>query len=128
MADFPIDNYIARTGLGSLKLASSHNENNIPASNATGDNFNNSLAKVAEQFEAIFIEALMRQARQSKLSDGLFENKVDDNFQQMLDQELANKSNPILAEFSISGCISISTWSSLSDKSDNFSIAIPALL
>ena len=93
MADFPIDNYIARTDLGSVKLSSSHNKNTIPASNAIGDNSDHSLAKVAEQFEAIFIEALLRQARQSKLSDGLFENKVDDNFQQMLDQELANKSS-----------------------------------
>ena len=35
----------------------------------------------------------MRQSRQSKLSEGLFDNKNDDNFQQMLDQELANKSS-----------------------------------
>ena len=56
-------------------------------------NDQNDLAAVAEQFEAIFIEALMRQSRQSKLSEGLFENKTDDNFQQMLDQELANKSS-----------------------------------
>tara|TARA_B100000900_G_scaffold158975_1_gene135091 strand:+ start:206 stop:547 length:342 start_codon:yes stop_codon:yes gene_type:complete len=93
MADFPIDNYIARADLGSVKLASLNNENSIPSSNTTGDNYNHSLTKVAEQFEAIFIEALMRQARQSKLSDGLFENKIDDNFQQMFDQELANKSS-----------------------------------
>ena len=93
MADFSIDNYIARTDLGSVKLASFHNEKNIAAPDPTGYKSNHSLAEVAEQFEAIFIEALMRQARQSKLSDGLFENKVDDNFQQMLDQELANKSS-----------------------------------
>ena len=93
MADFPIENHIARADLGSVKLASFHSENIIPASNATEDSSSKSIAKVAEQFEAIFIEALMRQARQSKLSDGLFENKVDDNFHQMLDQELANKSS-----------------------------------
>ena len=93
MADFPIDNYIARADLGSVKLASFHGEKNISSPDSTGYNSNHSLAEVAEQFEAIFIEALLRQARQSKLSDGLFENKVDDNFQQMLDQELANKSS-----------------------------------
>ena len=93
MADFPIENYIARVDLGSVKLTTFHNEKNISAPVSTGYNSNQSLAEVAEQFEAIFIEALLRQARQSKLSDGLFENKVDDNFQQMLDQELANKSS-----------------------------------
>ena len=51
------------------------------------------LETVADQFEAIFVETLLRQARQSKLSDGLFENKTDDNFEQMFDQELANKSS-----------------------------------
>ncbi|MEL0034227.1 MAG: hypothetical protein VW712_14755, partial [Paracoccaceae bacterium] len=32
------------------------------------------LYKVADQFEAIFIENLLKQARESKLSDGLFDN------------------------------------------------------
>lgn len=48
------------------------------------------LYKVADQFEAIFIENLLKQARESKLSDGLFDNNQDDNFVEMLDKELAN--------------------------------------
>ena len=54
------------------------------------------LQNVADQFEAIFLETLLRQARESKLSDGLFDSKYDDNFQQMFDQELANSSSKLV--------------------------------
>ena len=52
---------------------------------------NAELKAVADQFEAIFLEMLLKQARDSKLSDGLFDNKADDNFVQLFDQELANE-------------------------------------
>ena len=39
------------------------------------------LQSVADQFEAIFLETLLRQARESKLSEGLFDSKADDNFE-----------------------------------------------
>ena len=45
------------------------------------------LYKVADQFEAIFIENLLKQARESKLSDGLFDNNQDDNFVEMFDKD-----------------------------------------
>jgi flagellar protein FlgJ len=51
------------------------------------------LHEVADQFEAIFIEHLLKQARESKLSDGLFDNNQDDNFVEMFDKELANHSS-----------------------------------
>ena len=51
------------------------------------------LLAVADQFEAIFLEMLMKQARDSKLSEGLFENKADDNFVQLFDRELAKSSS-----------------------------------
>ncbi len=54
------------------------------------------LQNVADQFEAIFLETLLRQARDSKLSDGLFDSKADDNFEQMFDQELANSSSKLV--------------------------------
>ena len=54
------------------------------------------LQSVADQFEAIFLETLLKQARESKLSDGLFEAKADDNFEQMFDQELANSSSKLV--------------------------------
>ena len=51
------------------------------------------LKAVAAQFEAIFLEILLKQARESKLSDGLFDTSSDDNFVQMYDQELAKSSS-----------------------------------
>ena len=63
---------------------------------AKGSSVNGSNAElkaVADQFEAIFLEMLLKQARESKLSDGLFENSADDNFVQLFDQELAKSSS-----------------------------------
>ena len=54
---------------------------------------NEDLQIVANQFEAIFLEMLLKQARDSKLSDGLFDTKSDDNFVQMFDAELAKSSS-----------------------------------
>ena len=54
------------------------------------------LQNVADQFEAIFLETLLRQARKSKLSESLFDSKADDNFEQMFDQELANSSSKLV--------------------------------
>jgi len=54
---------------------------------------NAALNEVADQFEAIFIENLLKQARDSKLSDGLFDTNADDNFVEMFDRELANNSS-----------------------------------
>ena len=51
------------------------------------------LKAVADQFEAIFLEMLLKQARDSKLSDALFDNKADDNFIQLFDRELAKSSS-----------------------------------
>ena len=65
----------------------------------------NDLKSVANQFEAIFLEMLLKQARESKLSEGLFDTKSDDNFVQMLDTELAKSSSELvdigIAEFII---------------------------
>ena len=54
------------------------------------------LKNVADQFEAIFLETLLRQARESKLSDGLFDTDSDDSFVQMFDAELAKSSSELV--------------------------------
>ena len=74
------------------------NKNEPSNSKNLDTNFNTleGLQSVADQFEAIFLEALLRQARESKLSDGLFDSKADDNFEQMFDQELANSSSKLV--------------------------------
>lgn len=59
-------------------------------------NKNEDLKAVANQFEAIFLEMLLKQARESKLSEGLFDTKSDDNFVQMFDAELAKSSSELV--------------------------------
>tara|TARA_B100001564_G_scaffold355480_1_gene367860 strand:- start:592 stop:984 length:393 start_codon:yes stop_codon:yes gene_type:complete len=63
------------------------------ANSASENGISEELKAVADQFEAIFLEMLLKQARESKLSDGLFENSADDNFVQLFDQELAKSSS-----------------------------------
>ena len=45
------------------------------------------LKDVAEQFEAIFVHQMLKQARQSKLADGIFNSEAQDTFNNMLDIE-----------------------------------------
>jgi flagellar protein FlgJ len=60
----------------------------------TGANYqSNELQDVADQFEALFLQNLLKQARESKLSEGLFDTPSDDNFVEMFDNELATKTS-----------------------------------
>ena len=45
------------------------------------------LEGIAEEFEAMFINQMLKQARDNKLSDALFSSDEEDNFGTMLDQE-----------------------------------------
>ena len=70
------------TKIGTLDVPKANNES--------------SLQMVADQFEAIFLENLLKQARERKLSDGLFDTNADDNFVEMFDKELANTSSKLV--------------------------------
>jgi Rod binding domain-containing protein len=58
---------------------------------------NQELKDVAEQFEAIFVHQMLKQARQGKLAEGLFSSEAQDTFNNMLDIEysqiLSKKNN-----------------------------------
>ena len=58
---------------------------------------NNDLEDVADQFESIFVFQMLKQARQSKLAEGIFSSEAQDTFNNMLDMEysqiLSNKNN-----------------------------------
>ena len=58
---------------------------------------NNDLKVVADQFEAIFVFQMLKQARQSKLAEGIFSSEAQDTFNNLLDMEyseiLSNKNN-----------------------------------
>ena len=57
---------------------------------------------VANQFEAIFVHQMLKQARQGKLADGIFNSEAQDTFNNMLDIEysqiLSKKNNFGIAE------------------------------
>jgi flagellar protein FlgJ len=48
---------------------------------------NAELHEVAEQFEAIFLNQMLKQMREAKLSDGLFDNSATNTYNSMLDME-----------------------------------------
>ena len=55
------------------------------------------LESVANQFESIFVFQMLKQARQSKLAEGIFSSEAQDTFNNMLDLEysqiLSKKNN-----------------------------------
>ena len=58
---------------------------------------NSDLEIVADQFESIFVFQMLKQARQSKLAEGIFSSEAQDTFNNMLDMEyseiLSKKNN-----------------------------------
>ncbi|MDC1260732.1 MAG: rod-binding protein [Candidatus Puniceispirillales bacterium] len=86
------------------------NQLNIVAENAinksSASNLSNKkdqeLKDVAEQFEAIFVHQMLKQARQGKLAEGLFSSEAQDTFNNMIDIEysqiLSKKNNFGIAE------------------------------
>ena len=66
------------------------------------DKNNQDLKNVAEQFESIFVHQMLKQARQSKLADGIFNSEAQDTFNNMIDIEysqiLSKKNNFGIAE------------------------------
>ena len=81
------------------------NKANMIADNSVNEKLSSSLAKnknaelkdVAQQFEAIFVHQMLKQARQGKLADGIFNSEAQDTFNNMLDIEysqiLSKKNN-----------------------------------
>ena len=63
---------------------------------------NQDLKNVAEQFESIFVHQMLKQARQSKLAEGMFNSEAQDTFNNMIDIEysqiLSKKNNFGIAE------------------------------
>ena len=49
------------------------------------------LHDVAEQFEALFIQQIMKQGRSAKLADDILGSEAGDTYQGMLDQERATQ-------------------------------------
>ena len=55
------------------------------------DNRPTDLQSAAEQFEAMFIQQLLKQARSAKLADDILGSEAGDTYSEMLDQERAKQ-------------------------------------
>ena len=70
----------------------------IKAARATAENAslkpldrNADLREVAEQFEAIFLNEFIKQARKAKLAEDIFGSEAQDTYQDMMDRELSSQ-------------------------------------
>jgi len=94
MSDLDSKAYFSgNTIISSLTSKGLQNKLDNSNNNSQSNNSLSELKDVAVQFETIFLEIFLRQARDSKLTNGLFDTKRDDNFEQMFDQELAKSSS-----------------------------------
>ena len=63
----------------------------LAASLAQANNKPTDLRAAAEQFEALFIQQLLKQARSAKLADDILGSDAGDTYIEMLDQERAKQ-------------------------------------
>ena len=70
----------------------------IEAARATAENVslkpldpNADLHEAAEQFEAIFLNEFIKQARKAKLAEDIFGSEAQDTYQDMMDRELSSQ-------------------------------------
>ena len=49
------------------------------------------LTQVAEEFEALFVSQMLKQAHKSKLAEGIFDSSSQKTYQSLLDQEWSRK-------------------------------------
>ena len=94
-----MDNSISKTDhINFLAAKISQDQNSL----SLKEKNNQDLKNVAEQFESIFVHQMLKQARQSRLAEGVFSSEAQDTFNNMLDVEysqiLSKKNNFGIAE------------------------------
>ena len=94
-----MDNSISKTDhINFLATKISKDQNSL----SLKEKNNQDLKNVAEQFESIFVHQMLKQARQSRLAEGVFSSEAQDTFNNMLDVEysqiLSKKNNFGIAE------------------------------
>ena len=89
-----MDNSLSKVNHLSHLATKSANDKNV---NLLQNKNNKDLDAVADQFESIFVFQMLKQARQSKLAEGIFSSEAQDTFNNMLDIEysqiLSSKNN-----------------------------------
>ena len=81
-----------------LKLNSkSYNQNNIDTNKSNPDKKLKELKEISNQFESIFINQILKQARKNKIENGLFDSEAISTFNSMIDEQyskiLSKKTN-----------------------------------
>ena len=81
-----------------LKLNSQQNyKNNIETNKFDSINNLRELKDISNQFESIFINQILKQARQNKIENGLFDSEAINTFNSMIDEQyseiLSKKTN-----------------------------------
>ena len=81
-----------------LKLNSQQNyKNNIETNKPNSNKKLKELKEISNQFESIFINQILKQARQNKIENGLFDTKAINTFNSMIDEQyseiLSQKTN-----------------------------------
>ena len=81
-----------------LKLNSQQNyKNNIETNKFESNNKLKQLKDISNQFESIFINQILKQARQNKIENGLFDSEAINTFNSMIDEQyseiLSKKTN-----------------------------------
>ena len=87
----------------SLKFNSKlQNLNNGDVSKLNSDSKLNELKDISSQFESIFINQILKQARKNKIENGLFDSEAISTFNSMIDEQyseiLSKKTNFGIAE------------------------------
>ena len=81
-----------------LKLNSKHyNQNNTDTNTLNSDKNLKELKEISNQFESIFINQILKQARKNKIENGLFDSEAISTFNSMIDEQyseiLSKKTN-----------------------------------
>lgn len=81
-----------------LKLNSKlHNQNNTDTNKLNSDKNLKELKEISNQFESIFINQILKQARKNKIENGLFDSEAINTFNSMIDEQyseiLSKKTN-----------------------------------
>ena len=81
-----------------LKLNSKlHNQINIDTNKFNSDKKLKELKEISNQFESIFINQILKQARKNKIENGLFDSEAISTFNSMIDEQyseiLSKKTN-----------------------------------
>ena len=72
----------------SLKFNSKlQNLNNGDVNNLNSDKKLKELKEISNQFESIFINQILKQARQNKIENGLFDSEAINTFNSMIDEQ-----------------------------------------